>query len=81
MEEKVQAKKESAAPKGGKKEGKVTNQFNFCERASQTFNNAVRVRGRGATDLHSPLLVHLLVNLSKLKSSFTDSRMMVPGLY
>lgn len=52
----MEAKKESAAPKGGKKEGKVTNQFNFCERASQTFNNAVRVRGRGATDLHSLLL-------------------------
>lgn len=44
----METKKESAAPKGGKKEGKVTNQFNFCERASQTFNNAVRVRGQGA---------------------------------
>lgn len=44
--EKVQPKQVNAAPKGGKKEGKVTNQFNFCERASQTFNAAVRVRGR-----------------------------------
>lgn len=48
-EEKAESKTESAAPKAGKKETvkkKVTNQFNFCERASQTFNNALRVRGR-----------------------------------
>lgn len=47
VKEKEEPKKAIAPPKGGKKEAKVTNQFNFCERASQTFNNAVKVRGRG----------------------------------
>lgn len=55
-EEKAESKIESAAPKAGKKEPlkkKVTNQFNFCERASQTFNNALRVRGRIARIVHT----------------------------
>lgn len=58
-EEKAESKTESAAPKAGKKETvkkKVTNQFNFCERASQTFNNALRVRGRITRIVHTPLL-------------------------
>lgn len=55
-EEKAESKVESAAPKAGKKEPlkkKVTNQFNFCERASQTFNNALRVRGRITCIVHT----------------------------
>lgn len=58
-EEKAESIKESAAPKAGKKEPlkkKVTNQFNFCERASQTFNNALRVRGRITCIVHALLL-------------------------
>jgi len=34
---------------GGGKEKKLTNQFNFSERASQTYNNPMRVR---ATTTH-----------------------------
>ena len=37
----------------GKKEQKVTNQFNFSERASQTLNNPLRVRN-GVT----PIVAH-----------------------
>lgn len=32
--------------RAGKKEQKLTNQFNFSERASQTLNNPPRVRAR-----------------------------------
>lgn len=39
---------DSAASKTGKKEQKLTNQINFCERASQTLNNPPRV-GWGQT--------------------------------
>lgn len=36
---------DNVAIKAGKREQKLTNQFNFNERASQTLNNAPRVRG------------------------------------
>ena len=35
---------DSSASEGGKAESKLTNQFNFSERASQTYNNPYRVR-------------------------------------
>ena len=35
---------DSSASVGGKAESKLTNQFNFSERASQTYNNPYRVR-------------------------------------
>ena len=38
---------DSVDSKIGKKEQKVTNQFNFSERASQTLNNPLRVRHSG----------------------------------
>lgn len=41
---------DSVASKTDKKEPKVTNQFNFSERASQTLNNPLRV-GRRITRL------------------------------
>lgn len=41
---------DSVASKTNKKEPKVTNQFNFSERASQTLNNPLRV-GRRITSL------------------------------
>lgn len=34
---------DSVESKAGKKEQKITNQFNFSERASQTLNNPLRV--------------------------------------
>ena len=34
---------DSSASVGGKSEAKLTNQFNFSERASQTYNNPYRV--------------------------------------
>ena len=34
---------DSSASVGGKSESKLTNQFNFSERASQTYNNPYRV--------------------------------------
>lgn len=37
---------DSAASKTDKKEPKITNQFNFSERASQTLNNPLRVGGK-----------------------------------
>lgn len=37
---------DSVASKTGMKEQKATNQFNFCERASQTLNNPPRVRSK-----------------------------------
>lgn len=39
------AEKLDNVAKGGEKERKLTNQFNFNERASQTLNNPPRVRG------------------------------------
>lgn len=36
---------DSSASVGGKNEAKLTNQFNFSERASQTYNNPYRERG------------------------------------
>lgn len=36
---------DSSASVGGKSEAKLTNQFNFSERASQTYNNPYRERG------------------------------------
>lgn len=39
---------DSVASKSDKKETKLTNQFNLCERASQTLNNPMRVRKRFA---------------------------------
>lgn len=36
---------DSSASGGGKSEAKLTNQFNFSERASQTYNNPYRERG------------------------------------
>ncbi len=36
---------DNGAIKAGKREQKLTNQFNFNERSSQTLNNAPRVRG------------------------------------
>lgn len=36
---------DNVAIKAGKREQKLTNQFNFNERASQTLNNTPRVRG------------------------------------
>lgn len=41
---------DSVASKTDKKEPKVTNQFNFSERASQTLNNPLRV-GKRTTSL------------------------------
>lgn len=35
----------SPTPKGGATGAKLTNQFNFCERASQSYNNPYRERG------------------------------------
>ncbi len=43
---------DSVASKTGKKEPKLTNQFNFSERASQTLNNPLRV-GRTTCSCYS----------------------------
>lgn len=42
---------DSVASKTDKKEPKLTNQFNFSERASQTLNNPLRVGRRRITSL------------------------------
>ena len=41
----LQGEREEATPSPGPKapSQKLTNQFNFCERASQTYNNPYRV--------------------------------------
>eukprot|EP00794_Sanderia_malayensis_P009932 gene9931-10952_t len=39
------ADREDATPTPAKSDQKLTNQFNFCERASQTYNNPYRERG------------------------------------
>lgn len=50
---------DSAASKTDKKEPKITNQFNFSERASQTLNNPLRV-GREITSL-SPVITTVVI--------------------
>lgn len=42
---------DSAVSRINKKEPKVTNQFNFSNRASQTLNNPMRVGRRGKTSI------------------------------
>lgn len=42
---------DSAASRINKKEPKVTNQFNFSNRASQTLNNPMRVGRRGKASI------------------------------
>lgn len=42
---------DSVASKTDRKEPKVSNQFNFSERASQTLNNPLRVGRRISTDI------------------------------
>lgn len=53
----VEDRPDSAASKTDKKEPKLTNQFNFSERASQTLNNPLRV-GR------SSIAVYIMVEIS-----------------
>jgi len=47
VEEKAaeEVRPDSSASVGGKGDSKLTNQFNFSERASQTYNNPYRERG------------------------------------
>ncbi len=49
------------APAGGGGEAKLTNQFNFSERASQTYNNPYRVSGIYNGNSFIPCLLFLEV--------------------